>query len=294
MASTRPPRRGAATAGRPVPPIPGSNAPAPIPKVDPIIALFRRECAHMLQTPLLPPTLSAEAHNALVNQPIEVLAAMERISTNGSQQSVQICRVGGDTGETWVTRTEGERRFFPVVGRVSKRGRSPPPVEEQDESAQGGGDADMDHDGLNAEPQQTPAAKRRTRRPTARATTSRTTSNTHDDEQLPPQAPKKARRAPRPVAEDVVSEDEGHQTEREGSARRSARISGRSKAKGKEVAVKKERTAEVDDLESLCGRVGGLGMGEYLQLRACFSLLFSVQSTELIFNDSNRIRRPRV
>lgn len=85
--------------------------------------LFRREVASMLSNP--PPRATVPRH--LRHQAgadldsIELLAAIERISSNGLQQSVQLHRVGGDGGETWVTRTEGGREWFPRVGRVEKK-----------------------------------------------------------------------------------------------------------------------------------------------------------------------------
>ncbi|GAA5960352.1 hypothetical protein JCM21900_006541 [Sporobolomyces salmonicolor] len=89
--------------------------------------LFRREVQSMLSTPLaLPAPLPA-------NAPVEVVACLERLSTSGMQQSVQLCRAGE---EEWVTRTEGERAYFPRVARVQKRARAAAENEEDDAADQ--------------------------------------------------------------------------------------------------------------------------------------------------------------
>ncbi|GAA5956431.1 hypothetical protein JCM3765_005660 [Sporobolomyces pararoseus] len=95
-------------------------------KPDAITLLFRREVQSLLSTaPALPSHIPADT-------PVEVVACVERLSLSGIQQSVQLCQAGD---ETWVTRTEGARHYFPRAGRVQKRLRG---TEEENEDEQEG------------------------------------------------------------------------------------------------------------------------------------------------------------
>ncbi|GAA6058736.1 hypothetical protein JCM10212_003424 [Sporobolomyces blumeae] len=101
-------------------------------KPDPITLLFRREVQSLLATPpCLPSHVPADT-------PVEVVACVERLSLSGIQQSVQLCQAGG---ETWVTRTEGARQYFPRAGRVQKRLRGGD--DEADEEARDGDEHEM-------------------------------------------------------------------------------------------------------------------------------------------------------
>ncbi|GAA5834946.1 hypothetical protein JCM3766R1_002049 [Sporobolomyces carnicolor] len=100
-------------------------------KPDAITLLFRREVQSLLSTPpALPSHVPADT-------PVEVVACVERLSLSGIQQSVQLCQAGG---ETWVTRTEGGRQYFPRAGRVQKRLRGPEEDHEETQDVEDGED----------------------------------------------------------------------------------------------------------------------------------------------------------
>lgn len=298
--STAPPKSTTAQ-GRPMAPIPKS-----------MLSLFRSEVASLLSTPmLLPPHLAG-----MDGGKVEVLAAVERLSAGGMQQSVQLCRIAaegaeeGDAdeweGETWVTRTEGGRAYFPMTGRVQKRSRAvaeePEPEQEQEQEqeaqAEQNGDDEpmMEHDAAAAAAEETPRTRRgrrTTNNNTPRHSAAAAAADPPRRRAAAPAAPKKARRAPQPVTSDA---EDGDHTETEDFATRGARASRRlaealrkngtelvwsdregegarrkEKGKGKKVA-RREDTQEqeedvkpaVDDLESLCGKVGDFALGELL------------------------------
>lgn len=293
------------------------------PRLNPMVAAFRREVVSMLNTP--PPLPRHLAH--LSKGKVEVLAAFERISFHGEQQqSAQLCRVGGDDGEMWVTRTEGKRYYFPNAGRVNKRAREALNDEEDVAPTDEEGPRDMDVEG---EEQETPTARR------ARARAHRRNPRTVEQDDPPsegwfpqhnnadetpahastsrarnsaaPNAPKKTRRAPRSSQRDLDDDssfqhddEEGNETEREGSSRRAAAVKkskmGKSKAstsananaeasgsgsgsgarrsarraardlpavtREEEDVFTAKREQTVDDLDSLCGGIGGFALGE--------------------------------
>ncbi|GAA6011705.1 hypothetical protein JCM11491_000723 [Sporobolomyces phaffii] len=105
-------------------PSPSSSSSAS--KPDAITLLFRREVQSLLSTvPALPSHVAPDA-------PVHVVACVERLSLSGIQQSVQLCQAGD---ETWVTRTEGARQYFPRAGRVQKRlrGAADDPTHDDDD-----------------------------------------------------------------------------------------------------------------------------------------------------------------
>ncbi|ORY59902.1 hypothetical protein BCR35DRAFT_326789 [Leucosporidium creatinivorum] len=225
------------------------------PRLNPMVAAFRREVISMLNTP--PPLPRHLAH--LAKEKVEVVAAFERISLHGEQQqSAQLCRVGGEDGEMWVTRTEGERYYFPNAGRVNKRAREVQNEGDDYVTADGEGSRDMDVEG---EEQETPTARRaraRAHRRNPRGNVEQDDPSSegwfpqHDENETPahastsrtrntaaPNAPKKARRAPRSSQRDLDADadqyefDEGEETEREGAGRRAGPSKKSKKGKSK-------------------------------------------------------------
>lgn len=292
----------------------------------------------MLNTP--PPLPRHLAH--LSKEKVEVLAAFERISLHGEQQqSAQLCRVGGDEGEMWVTRTEGERYYFPNAGRVNKRAREA--IYDEEESTTNDGEESRDTE-LEGEEQETPTARR------ARARAQRRNPRNdeqddppsegwfpqHDVDETPaqpsnsrarntaaPNAPKKARRSARQSQRDLdvdvdlnsnfhFDDDEGENTEREGPSRRaptakkskkgkskasSSNATANAEASGSGAALGARRSARraardspavsrqeeddvftakreqtVDDLDSLCGGIGGFALGKLVSVSPLFCL----------------------
>lgn len=237
-------------------------------KPDAMTTLFRREVTSLLSLP--PP--STTPSGATPSTPIEVLAAIERISSGGMQQSVQLCRSGE---ETWVTRTEGGREWFPRVGRVQKRVRGTEEDEEAAASEDGrqheatpskksssGSKKSRKHHVHGATDYETPVGKGGKARPT------------------PPRAPKKSSKKTRRSDHDLDrdddddedAQDDGAATETESTLKRARHLGrGMRKCPGREsgepldvfdaggvkTSVKAE---EFDDLASLCGRVGDLGV----------------------------------
>lgn len=202
-----------------------------VPKVDSMTLLFRREVQSLLGTT---PT-AANGH------PIEVVAAIERLSKSGLQQSVQLCRAGE---ETWVTRTEGGREYFPRVGRVQKRVRD---AEEEDV--------------VEVTPRK---AAKVLSTPKGRKA---------------PAAPRKLRHASSPTPDGGETETEGSLRSHETMRRNVIEALGRGKRRARrseEVVVKAEEE-EHDDLASLCGRVGGLEVEGAIDAGSSSFLLLSLR-----------------
>ncbi|KAM0792010.1 hypothetical protein ACM66B_007121 [Microbotryomycetes sp. NB124-2] len=95
-------------------------------KPNPMTAIFRREVAIMLGS------CPSDIRSMFPNGQVETLGMMERMSTTGLQETVQLKRIEG-TQEMWVTRTEGGREWFPRSARVQKRLRGNEEEVEQDE-----------------------------------------------------------------------------------------------------------------------------------------------------------------
>lgn len=264
IASSRPRRSTASTGShgaipRPMAAKPRKSAPAATgaasSKPSPMTLLFRREVASLLAT--APPNISSDLLN---NSDIELLAAIERISSSGQQQSVQLHRVGGERGETWVTRTEGGREWFPRVGRVEKKrvraasesGSDGEGEGEAEGAGRDNGPEDMDVEGEEHEGEgTTPRASRKkssTRderhkkkktgdgqdQATPRATGPAGNSNDRSSRDAP-DAPRRKSRHEAPSRRSTMTtrdynNDSGDETEREGSVR------GRG-SKGKQRAV---------------------------------------------------------
>jgi hypothetical protein len=148
-------------------------------------ALFRSECLALFSAP--PPVPS---HIKLKpTDKIDVLAVVERLSASGIQQSVQMCQVlpggsrAGGEGESWITKMEGAKVYFPRASRVTKRLRA---VAESDEES--GGEADrMLDDGSEEEQEEqaTPNSRKKSRTSTSSSTRSKKDA---------PEAPRKSRR----------------------------------------------------------------------------------------------------
>ncbi|GAA5974352.1 hypothetical protein JCM21900_005217 [Sporobolomyces salmonicolor] len=236
--------------------------------------LFRREVQSMLSTPLaLPSHLPA-------NAPVEVVACLERLSTSGMQQSVQLCRAGE---EEWVTRTEGERTYFPRAGRVQKRARAAVEDEEEEEEGEDFEDAPVAakkskssrrssrRHGADHDPQQEPriaSSSARKAAPGAPKKKHRKSRHADDDDEsfddgasAETEQSHLGRRAPQnPGMLATVNEEEGGAIAGPGpSASSSSGVLGRGQRRctGRTFFVKKEHD-EADDLASLCGRVDGL------------------------------------
>ncbi|GAA5893084.1 hypothetical protein JCM6882_003882 [Rhodosporidiobolus microsporus] len=134
-------------------------------------ALFRSQIRELVAAP--PPVPS---HIKLAStDSIQILSQWERVSSRGVQQSVvmsQVARKGhpDEVGEMWITRTEGDKTFFPRTERVKKRLRS---VQESDEE-----DAAMIDDVEEATP----------------AKSSRKTTSSSKKRSTAPDAPRKARK----------------------------------------------------------------------------------------------------
>lgn len=188
---------------------------------DPMTLLFRREVQSMLT--IAPPNVDPD-------QPVRVLAAIERLSLSGTQQSLQLCEAGT---ERWVTRTEGDRTYFPRLGRVNKH--QPKRLREDDIEEE-----------VEVKNEDTPILE-----------TPRSSKKAKSSKMEPPPAPRRARRAPsHPPTETSVGSAESIRKHVEEAL---------SRGKGKRRCVgrdSEERAfvlkSEPDELESLCGRVDGL------------------------------------
>lgn len=144
-------------------------------------ALFRSEVRAMLSGP--PP---CPAHIKLKStDKVDVIGAFERLSSSGIQQSIQLCQVlpggsrAGGQGETWVTRMEGDRAYFPRQARLSKRLRR---VDESDEESSDE-DKMLEDEAHDDEAQATPHSRKKAR-----------TSTTSSKSKAAPEAPRKARK----------------------------------------------------------------------------------------------------
>lgn len=250
-------------------------------KPDAITLLFRREVQSLLSTP---PTLPSHIP---ANTPVEVVACVERLSLSGIQQSVQLCQAGE---ETWVTRTEGARQYFPRAGRVQKRLRGTEEMEQEDEEQ-------MDEEVAV----ESPTRKKKSKKSHSsrqdletpdndrgRGIATSTSSTSKRNILAAPEKKKKHRKSRQALSGDGGNSDDGASTETEQSYLGRTR-SGRSPAmltsigeEGEDAAqlgrgqrrcigrrtpqastsagegLLKVKHEESDDLASLCGGVGGL------------------------------------
>ncbi|GAA5945896.1 hypothetical protein JCM3775_003339 [Rhodotorula graminis] len=217
-----------------------------------LVAEFRDEAKSMMaRLPPLRPESKLDRRTAEVH----VLTTVERRTSGGLQESLQFCAAVDASGneESWIERTEGERRLFPRVLQVKKRLRN------DDEYALAGAAAPgaEDEDGDDVDEQ---VAPRKVSKKAAAGTASLSSRKA-------PSAPKKHRRAPPANADADDHDDDGGVTETEAlrrarhdKRRSSARLS--EARRGESLAnsvgsVKREHDAN-DDLASLCGRVDGL------------------------------------
>ncbi|GAA5841816.1 hypothetical protein JCM11251_004072 [Rhodosporidiobolus azoricus] len=259
---------------------PASKAITPKTGFEASLALFRSEAIALLSAPPpVPPHIKlASSDKVIVN------AAIERISSRGVQQSLSFCHVNkkgkeGEFGESWVTKMEGERVYFPRIGQVKKRLRA---LEESDE------EREQEDDALVTE--ETPRKSGR-----------KSSSSSSKKRSSAPHAPRKSRRTGHSSSSrhhhdadhsdddlnegsTTATEATSHLASRHGRARDAAPLASSSASSSRRTTrtsrastaelfaqVKQEEleagdagylsTATVtSDLASLCGRVQGLGV----------------------------------
>lgn len=236
---------------------------------DPMTLLFRREVQTMLT--IAPPNVDPDT-------PVKVLAAIERLSLSGTQQSLQLCEAGN---ERWVTRTEGDRCFFPRLGRVNKQSSS---------SSKRLREEDIDEEDDLDVVIETPKAK----------ASSKGTSKKHKhhkkskDAPPAPQPLRRSRRGTTPPPSVAATETSV------GSAE-SIRLNveeALSRGKGKRRCVGRDaeerayvgEAASVDDLESLCGRVDTLDV-QSLAAGKCPSAAYCIRCCSPIRDSQARLPR---
>ncbi|GAA5895729.1 hypothetical protein JCM5296_007407 [Sporobolomyces johnsonii] len=203
--------------------------------------LFRREVQAMLSTPPASPS------HIPANTSVRVVASIERLSGSGMQESVQLCKAGE---EEWVTRTEGERSYFPRVGRVQKRVRAAVEDEEDED------DDEEDFEDTPVRPKKKSPSRRSARRHGADHDSEPETPIASSSRKAGPASPKKKQRKSRHHADD--DDEEGGAIAGPGPSSSSSALGrGQRRCTGRPSIVKKEHD-EVDDLASLCGRVDGL------------------------------------
>ncbi|GAA5854343.1 hypothetical protein JCM5353_008969 [Sporobolomyces roseus] len=247
-------------------------------KPDAITLLFRREVQSLLSTP---PTLPSHIP---ANTPVEVVACVERLSLSGIQQSVQLCQAGE---ETWVTRTEGARTYFPRTGRVQKRLRGSEEEMEQGDEEQMDEEVVVESPTRKKKSKKTHSGRQELETPDnyrGRGSATSSSSTFNRNVLAAPEKKKKHRKSRQEASRDGNSDD-GASTETEQSYLGRTR-GGRSPAMltsiGEDVAqmgrgqrrctgrrtpqactsegegLVKVKHEESDDLASLCGGVGGL------------------------------------
>lgn len=247
-------------------------------KPDAITLLFRREVQSLLSTP---PSLPSHIP---ANTPVEVVACVERLSLSGIQQSVQLCQAGE---ETWVTRTEGPRQYFPRAGRVQKRLRGNGDDDDEGDNEQTGGANEME---VESPIRRKKSKKHQSRQPGPEIETPRNegvadSSTLRRNALDAPHKKKKHHRSSRSKASVDQVSDGGASTETEQSylartrrtqspamltsigeegedgaplGRGRRRCAGRLTPQAESEGSFKVKHEEGDDLASLCGRVGGL------------------------------------
>lgn len=230
-----------------------------------MVLLFRREVSSFLLT-----SPAGASQDSTV-----VLAAIERISSSGMQESVQLCE--NTTGDVrWVTRTEGKREFFPRVGRVkaNKRVRDDDEAENEvvEEAEQEGEEEEemmsVDKPERFVTPKNRPTQHKRSKH--ARTTPSSTSTSTRSNGSsgTPRRAPGGAPNAPklrtrvRPTLPALAEGEEfvplnlsRGEKDAESSMRKNVV---EALARGGAGEGRGGHESDLDDLASLCGRVDGL------------------------------------
>ncbi|GAA5917177.1 hypothetical protein JCM8208_003998 [Rhodotorula glutinis] len=222
-----------------------------------LVAEFRDEAKSMMaRLPPLRPESKLDRRTAEVH----VLTTVERRTSGGLQESLQFCSAVDAQGneESWIERTEGERRLFPRVLQVKKRLRG------DDEYAVAGaaaGEAVEGGDDVDERQQATP-------RKVSKKAAAGTASSPSSSSRKAPSTSKKHRRAPPAHADEHENDhdhDDGTVTETDAEALRRARHEKRRSSarlsearRGESLASSVKPEHDVDDLASLCGRVGGL------------------------------------
>ncbi|GAA5854183.1 hypothetical protein JCM9279_006168 [Rhodotorula babjevae] len=221
-----------------------------------LVAEFRDEAKSMMAR--LPP-LRPESKLDRATAEVHVLTTIERRTGGGLQESLQFCAAVDADGneESWIERTEGERRLFPRVLQVKKRLRNV-----DDEYAVAGaaaaGPAEDDEDVEQVTP----------RKVSKKAAAGTASSSSPSSARKAPSSAKKHRRASHAHAEDEHErDDDDAQPETDAEAlrrarhdkrRSSARLSEARRGESLASSVKREHEHDGDDLASLCGRVDGL------------------------------------
>ena len=220
-----------------------------------LVAEFRDEAKSMMQR--LPP-LRPESKLDRATAEVHVLTTVER-RTGTLQESLQFCSAVDAHGneESWIERTEGERRLFPRVLQVKKRLRN---VDDEYAIA-GAAAAAADAEDDDVDEQVTP------RKVSKKAAAGTASSSSPSSARKASSSAKKRRRASHAHADDDHAHeherDDGAQPETDAEALRRARHEKRrssarlsSARRSESAGVKREH--DVDDLASLCGRVDGL------------------------------------
>ncbi|KAK4694326.1 hypothetical protein P7C70_g8752, partial [Phenoliferia sp. Uapishka_3] len=195
--------------------------------------LFRHEVAQILTS--TPANLSNNSGNTTE---VEILAQIQRIVGNGQQQSVQLCRAGD---VTWVTKTDGDRQYFPVAGRASKRIHAP----EDDEGAQ--------------QPEAVPTAAK----PTAkkRKESAKKVAAKANNSSLASKTTTTKKRAARNAPGTGANYEGGALVE--GNVDMRARVTDALRRGGRRAGTHSDEKSAVmvhleEDLASLCGQIGGM------------------------------------
>lgn len=224
-----------------------------------LVAEFRDEAKSMMQR--LPP-LRPESKLDRATAEVHVLTTVER-RTGTLQESLQFCSAVDAHGneESWIERTEGERRLFPRVLQVKKRLRNV----DDEYAVAGAAAAAAAAEDDDVDEQITP------RKVSKKAAAGTASSSSPSSARKAPSSAKKHRRASHAHANDEPEpereheRDDGAQPETDAEAlrrarhekrRSSARLSSARRSESESAGVKREH--DVDDLASLCGRVDGL------------------------------------
>jgi len=223
-----------------------------------LVAEFRDEAKSMMQR--LPP-LRPESKLDRATAEVHVLTTVER-RTGTLQESLQFCSAVDAHGneESWIERTEGERRLFPRVLQVKKRLRN---VDDEYAIADAAAAAAAAAEDDDIDEQVTP------RKVSKKAAAGTASSSSPSSARKASSSAKKHRRASHAHADDDHAHeherDDGAQPETDAEAlrrarhekrRSSARLSSARRSESESAGVKREH--DVDDLASLCGRVDGL------------------------------------
>ncbi|GAA6019352.1 hypothetical protein JCM10207_001268 [Rhodosporidiobolus poonsookiae] len=251
------------------------------------IALFRSEGLALLSAP---PPVPSYIDLRPADQ-VQVLAAIERVTSRGLQQSVQLCQIsgtGGSQGESWVTRTEGGRSYFPRVAQIKKRMRAVREDADEEDGDEEDGDEEEEQREREQAEERTPfgSAKKKARTSTASASSSRKDKApdaprkpTRASASSPSTSRHRSRRNPAdrddPASDDeddgaTTATEESHLAQRHGGTRRVAplgsasgsgsRVRRSARHRSKEHEARRVKQEETDELASLCGGIDGMGV----------------------------------